>query len=68
MDIIADKTLTAFLGARDPSGLSTFMSWSRLEEVLRRDGQIRPTEELIAIKLDDRGLNLRLRTKENTDG
>lgn len=52
---------------RDPAGLSTFMSWERLEEVLRRDGQLRPDEKLATVVLGTRGIDFRLQRREDID-
>lgn len=51
--------------AHGAAGLASFCSWRRLEEVMRSGGEVRPTEDLLSYQLDDRGITIRMRTRDS---
>lgn len=46
---------------RDPMGNSGFISWRRITEVLKAAGEIKPTEELTHLVIDQNGITTRLK-------
>jgi hypothetical protein len=44
---------------RYPLGVSHFCSWARLEEELRRSGEIKSSEKVSAFVLNDAGITIR---------
>jgi hypothetical protein len=41
-----------------------FFSWHRLQEILRKAGEIRPNELLLSYQVDDRGICFRITERQ----